>query len=295
MALRSLDETEEYVNAMFYGDPGSGKTTAAAHMAKLGRVVVIDAEAGLKKRPLQRLGVPTGNILPYTVEKYEDLDNLYWNVKAKLDEDPTYFAGVIFDSMTEIQKKLIESLVDARHAKAERLARATGASNPDDPFQVDRDEYGKMTEMVRRISRRFRDLPCHVAFVCLAKRDVDKEGSGGIYYRPALTPAFATDLAGYVDIVIYTDQADGFGVNDPNRYVGVTRPLGRFRGKDRFGATPEILPCPTFDRLVEYVRADDPEKHAENDPLVQARLARIGAKTSDADEGQSIDFEAAAS
>jgi hypothetical protein len=278
---------------MYYGDPGSGKTTSAIHMALLGKVVVIDAEAGLKKRPLQRLGVPTENILPYTVESYNDLDALYWQMKEKLDDDPTFFAGAVFDSMTEIQKKLIESLVDARHAKAERLARASGATNPDDPFDVGRDEYGKMTEMVRRICRRFRDLPCHTAFVCLAKRDVDKEGSGEVFYRPALTPAFASDLAGYVDVVAYTEQQEGDS-KDRSRFTAITRPVGKFRGKDRTGSTPEIFPNPTFDRMVEYVRADDPEAHAALDPYVRQRLVRIGELPSEDQKVEKINFETAA-
>lgn len=276
MPLKSLDELDEFVNAMYFGDPGSGKTTAAMHMAKLGKVIVVDAEAGLKKRPLQRLGIPTSNIIPYTVESYKDLDNLHLQVKAQLDAEPGAIAGVVFDSMTEIQKKLIEAIVSERHAKALAQAQRGGFEVKDDEFFVDRDEYGKMTEQVRRICRRFRDLPCHTAFVCLAKRDVDKEGDGGIVYRPALTPAFAGDLMGYVDIVGYTQQAEG-EAGDRSRYVAITRPMGKFRGKDRYGATPEIFPNPTFDRLVEYVEAEDPEAHAAEDPFIRQRLIRIGA------------------
>jgi hypothetical protein len=275
VALASLDDVEEFVNVLYFGDPGSGKTTAAAHMAKLGKVIVVDAEAGLKKRPLQRLGIPTSNIYPYSIGCYEDLDTLYWQTKAKLEEEPGYFAGVVFDSMTEIQKKLIESIVQQRHDKAMDQAKRGGFTVQDDPFAVDRDEYGKMTEMVRRVSRRFRDLPCHTAFVCLAKREVDKEGSGEVVYRPALTPAFASDLMGYVDVVGYTQQAEG-ETDDRSRYVAVTRPIGKFRGKDRYGATPEMMPNPTFDRILEYVLADDPIEHQKSDPFVQQRLERLG-------------------
>lgn len=283
VALKSLDEIEEYVNALYYGDPGSGKTTNAMHMAKLGKIIVVDAEAGIKKRPLQRLGIPTANIIPYSVESYKDLDNLYMQVKAQLEAEPGSIVGTVFDSMTEIQKKLIESIVGERHEKAVAQAQRGGFEVKDDEFDVDRNEYGKMTEMVRRISRRFRDLPCHTAFVCLAKREVDKEGSGEVVYRPALTPAFASDLMGYVDVVAYTQQAEG-DPNDFSRFVAVTRPIGKFRGKDRYGATPELFPNPTFDRLVEYVEADDPQEHAASDPFVRQRLVRIGAISEDTPE-----------
>lgn len=274
--LKSLDETEEYVNVLYFGDPGSGKTTDTMDMARLGRVIVVDAEAGIKKRPLQRLGIPTSNIFPYTVRSYKDMDALYWKVKAQLDENPGSIAGVAFDSVTEIQKVLIESIIKERQDKLHAAAARGGFEVKTDEFEVDRDEYGKMTEQLRRVTRRFRDLPCHTAFVCLAKRDVDKEGTGEIVYRPALTPAFANDLAGYVDIVAYVQQSDGDPA-DLSRFTAVTRPLGKFRGKDRFGATPEIMPNPTFTRILDYVLADDPEEHAAKDEFVQARLARLAA------------------
>lgn len=271
MALPSLDDMDEFVNVLYFGDPGSGKTTSAMHMAKLGHIIVVDAEAGIKKRPLRNLDVPTSHIHPYKVESYEDLDNLYWETKNQLEQDPGSVAGVVFDSMTEIQKKLIESIVGARHAKAVRLAERSGSSVADDEFFVDRDEYGKMTEMVRRISRRFRDLPCHTAFVCLAKREVDNDG---VFYRPALTPAFQGDLMGYVDIAAYTDIGDG-EEGDRSRYVGLTRPTGKFRGKDRYGATPPVMPNPTFDRIVQYVEDED-GVFADSDPDMKAMRARLG-------------------
>ena len=48
----SLDDHPEPVNALYYGREGTGKTTAAAHLANRGRVLYINAEAGLKRQPL---------------------------------------------------------------------------------------------------------------------------------------------------------------------------------------------------------------------------------------------------
>jgi AAA domain len=264
MALPSLADTDEHVNALFFGEGGSGKTTAALHMAKFGRVILVNAEAGAKKKPLKRLGVPIDRIHPYEVTKYEDLDNLYHSVKKMLDDDPTSIAGTVFDSVTEIQKKLTESLVEERHAKKIK------AGMVDDVFETELKEFGKMTEMCRRICRRFRDLPCHTAFVCLDKRDVD---SDGVVYRPDLTPKFAADLVGYVDIAVYTQQQAG-DVEDRSRYIGTTRPIGKFRGKDRFGATPPVMANPTFDRLVEYVNWDEDEGDMD-DPYQRAYEERM--------------------
>lgn len=273
--MKNLDDTDEFLNILYFGDPGSGKTTDVMDMARLGRVIVVDAEAGIKKRPLRRLGIPTENIYPYTVRSYKDLDALYWQVKAQLDKEPGSIVGTVFDSVTEIQKVLIEAIIKERQDKLQAAAERGGFEVKTDEFEVDRDEYGKMTEQLRRVTRRFRDLPCHTGFVCLAKRDVDKEGGGGIVYRPALTPAFANDLAGYVDIVAYVQQSEG-DADDLSRFTAVTRPLGKYRGKDRTGSTPEIMPNPTFTRVLEYVLSDDPDETAANDPFVRARMARLG-------------------
>jgi len=278
MALASLDDSQEFVNVLYYGEAGSGKTTAAAHMAKIGKIVVIDAEAGLKKRPLRRLGIPTENILPYKVTTYRDLEKLYWQVKEQLETTPGCIAGVVFDSMTEIQKKLIEDITGQRYDKNLRQAERGGFEVKDDPFSVDRDEYGKMTEQCRRVTRQFRDLDCHTAFVCLQKREVDKEGDGGVFYRPALTPAFATDLMGYVDIAMYVAEEEDADLDDYSRFVGLTRPTGKYRGKDRYGATPPVFANPTFDRVVDFVRQEDldPEDAWAADEFITRRLIRIG-------------------
>jgi hypothetical protein len=299
-ALQNLEEAEEWVNALYYGEPGSGKTTDAASMAKLGGTIIyIDAEAGLKVQPMKRLQIPTTRILRYKVDTFDDLQNLYWQLKAKLEEQAKereeaaaagtplteeqlakHVIGVCFDSMTEIQKKLLEGITAARFAKSKAQAERAGMVNQDDPFATDRDEWGKMTEMCRRVTRQFRDLECHTAFVCLDRREVDKEATeGGVFYRPALTPAFSTDLMGYVDVVIYTSREEVDDLSDQSQFVGITVATGKYRGKDRYGVLPPSFPNPTFDRLVKFVREADPEDPhawALEDEFVRRRLIRIG-------------------
>lgn len=274
MALPTLADTDEYLNALYFGPGGAGKSTEVAHMAKLGRVIAVDCESGLKKRPLRKLGVPVDNIIPYSVGNFDEMNRLTTGLEAQLakeaeqikagDLDPAdRVIGVIIDSMTELQKRFIEAIVDARVAKQSRTMVV-------DPFEVDLKEQGKMTEMCRRVCRRLRDLPCHVAFVCLDRREVDTE-AGGAYYRPALTPAFSQDLIGYVDVVLCVRQDEG-EMSDRSRFVASTQPTGRFRGKDRFGVLPSVFANPTFDRLVEYVEADG---DVQDDPWQSAYNSRI--------------------
>lgn len=264
----SLAEQTEFVKALWYGDWGKGKTTALASLAHLGHMVHIDAESGLKKRPLSNLGVPLDNIEPFRLstepgaaaERFENLNQLFWELKDELEDpdaaDPVI--GIMWDSVTETQKLLLEDIVGKGVAKAER------SGQDRDEFQIYREDWGVNTEQMRRLIRRFRDLPCHVGFSALPRRDVDDDGV--VVYGPAVSPALQTDLLGYVDIVIHVDVVEYDG---QVFYVGDTSPAGKYIAKDRFGVLPRKMVDPTFPRIIDYVNG---VIEAENDPLQQEFL-----------------------
>jgi len=251
---QSLDDMAEYLNILYYGEPGSGKTSAAAGMARLGPVYLIDVESGAKARPLRRLGIPTKNIRPVQVSSYKELDAFYWYLKNELADDPEAVAGVVLDSISEIHDQLIREQVDVRHAKAVR--KVTSKSGvllqdvDDNEFQVELAERGIVTEQLRTLTRRFRDLPCHMAIVAGAKREIDPNGEG-VVYLPQLPPKFGGQLRGFVDVVAYTTKAPG--VEDASGYLGVFRDTGRYKGKDRFGAIPPVLADSSFDRVARVI------------------------------------------
>ena len=254
----TFDEAVDFVKILYYGTYGSAKTISLASLAKLGRVVYINAEGGIKKRALRNHNIPASNIEPRRPQTYEQLDALFWEIKERLTlpaDDPDRPVGVHFDSVTEIQKQLVEARVDIRVERAARVHQEV------DPFFIDRDDYGVMTEQLRRLVRKFRDLPCHVGFSALEKRETDGEDA---IYRAALTPAFTNDLAGYVDIVIRTIQLA------PEIYVGVSQNFGRSQGKDRFGVLPPVMAEPTLDRIVAMV---NDELDLETDPAQMRYLA----------------------
>jgi hypothetical protein len=281
----SLDDAPEFLNVLYYGEPGSGKTSNAAFMALLGKVYLVDVESGAKAKALRGLGIPTKNIVLVPVNSYQDLDDFYWSVKNELATDPDSVAGIIFDSYSEIHDQLIREQVDKRHAKAVR--KATNAQGTlvmdvdDNEFLVELSERGIVTEQLRTLTRRFRDLPCHCAFVALAKRDVDPDG-GGVVYLPQLPPKFGAQLRGFVDIVCYTSQAEG--IDEPSGYLGVCRELGKYRGKDRLGGTLPVTAFPSFDRLVSVVFDD---MDLTKDPIQLRYMNRVrSAMASTADQDQ---------
>lgn len=257
-----LVDVREPINILYYGEGGTGKTTSLATMANMGPVLLVNAESGVKRQPLVARGVNIENIELYPEPgapiTFEGLQSEWVRIAAALEEDPDAYAGVVWDSITEIYKRLLDSIVDRAVQKAERQGRER------DPFFIDRSDYGVMTEQVRSLVRKYRDLPCHFGVSALSRRDQDDDGS--VAYQPAITPALQNDLVGWVDQVVYTSVVGG---EDEDEFRGLFRPLGKFRGKDRFGTMPKILIDPTFERVHDYVRGD---LTVDSDPvMVQAR------------------------
>jgi hypothetical protein len=259
----TLADQREVVKILYYGDAGSGKTTAMSSAANLGPVLYIDAESGLKRGPLARLGIPTDQIQPHQQITFEALETLYFEVKGMLEDDPAAISAVVLDSVTEIQKILLENII------GKAVSKAAGRGMDRDPFMIDRADWGVVTEQMRRLTRRFRDLPCHVAFGALPKREVDDDGS--VTYSPALTPAFQTDLMGYVDVIIHTEVRE---IGGKEFHVGTCKPVGKYTGKDRFGILPQTLVDPTLDRVVAYVNGE-----LTNDKDPRQLAAREAART----------------
>lgn len=263
---RPLDDELETLNVLYTGDGGSSKTTSIAAMAHLGRVLIINAESGVKARALRKLGIPTQNIFvrpdKATGEQptFEMLEDLFWEIKADLEADPNSWAGIGWDSITEIHKVVLKAASTYRVAKALR----TGKGNSESATDIA--DYGVMTEQMRTLIRRYRDLPCHFAASALMRRDKDDDGK--VIYRPAVTPKLQDDLFGYMDIVCVTSEAE---VGDEIEYQGLFSSAGKFRGKDRFNALPRRLVTPTFDRLVAYVNET---LDVDSDPVMQEAAER---------------------
>ena len=232
-----LNAEDDKLKVLWYGVEGTGKTTAAAYAANQGRVLVINAESGVKFNALRARGINVSNIRVWPNPKNPQkitaatLEALHIRILNDLHEDPDSWYAVIFDSLTEIHQALREQATERRVNKVQGL----------DPDWVDRDDYGVMTAQMRKTLRRFRDLPCHVLFTALETIDEKKDE-----IRPAITPALCGDVMGYVDIVMRMGSpTDDFRAR--------TAKYGRIRAKDRFGLLPDRLMEPNFIRVSNYV------------------------------------------
>lgn len=266
LSAPSLNQQTQFLKAGYYGDVGTAKTSNLAALARLGKIVAIDSEAGLENSPLEDLGIPTENIIPFRDITYEALDELHWEIRSKLDEDPGSIVGVTLDSMTEIVAKLVEQTNDAEIERQIRKMQRRGEDTSGlSKFRIDLSSWGVVTEQVRRLVRRYRDLPCHIGWAALERRDVD-QNDGSVSYGPRVNPGLQGDLVGYVGMVAHT-WVDGEDSDGNEQFVAHMRRTGKYVAKDRFHVTPKRMAVPSFDRLVGYMNG---ELTVETDPIQQA-------------------------
>lgn len=288
-----LDDVIDFTNTLLYGREGSAKTTDSAFLANAmahlppgkGKVLVINAEGGLKKGALKRRGIDTDRIVVWPDPKkhervnHQSLDRIHRRVKADLAADPDSWGGVIFDSASEIHIAFLDT------AQAKRVASIQRQGKEVDPDFVDIADYGTMSKLFRDVLRKFRDLPCHFVVTALERRDIDKD-TGKPQYGPAVTPGLQTDLLGYVDFVIMCKAEDEDGP-----FRGLTRANSRFRAKDRFDILPRVMVQPSLDRILQYVSGDLTEETDELQATLPASGKKAQDKVKDADETDDAEAE----
>lgn len=250
LGIQELDSTLQTINLLYYGREGTGKTTNLADLVNTtghpGRLLVINAEGGLKKQALAKRGIPADRIAiwpkPGVPITFASLEAVHAKLLADLQADPMSWAGVGFDSITELAALFRETATTARY-------RRLVAQNRDyDPTLIDRSDYGVQTDQLQRLLRRFRDLPCHFVVTALERFDEDTGLVG-----PAVNPALATALLGYVDFVLYCRSNP---TQDEPEFRAATRPSTTYRAKDRFDVLPSVLANPTFSRVHAYVAGE---------------------------------------
>lgn len=266
---QALTDVKETANVLYYGDGGTGKSTDLAHMAKLGKVWVANAESGFKARALKQFDIPVENIEVFPGEgeeiTFDSLEAEWLRIRDALNEDPEAYAGTAWDSATEIHQVLLGQAARRGYQKA----MAQGKDR--DLSFIALEDYGIMTNQMRSLVRRFRDLPCHFGISALAKREQDDDSE--VTYVPQVTAKLGVDMIGWVDIVCVT-QTHEYSDGGELEYRGLFRPSGKWRGKDRFKMMPKGIVDPTFDRIVQYI---DGELDVETDPIMVAARERMEA------------------
>lgn len=268
----TLDDEDELYHGCFFGDPGKGKTTAAAAMARMGegRVIFVNSELGLKAGPLRRLGIPVGRIEPRPTKaereagvsiSYPYLEELCLEILDRIGQGEP-ITGVAWDTGNDIYQRCLQHITDKSVSKANTQA----GQSVRDEWSSEIGDYGDASQAFRRLIRMYHSLPCHWAVTFHSIRTKDEEGS--VLVVPMLSDKVLVDFLAYMDFIVYCKVEE---INGEEDYVGFTRPVGKFFAKDRFKLLPRLFAQPAMDRAVAYMRG---ELVSADDPIQQAAKAK---------------------
>lgn len=239
--VKPPSESIKWLNALFYANPGVGKTyllgTAADH-EETSPVLICDVEGGTT-----------------TLRHRQDVDIVQIRTMRQLQEvqnelvkqvDP-YYKTVCIDSLTELQKLDMRTLMDKQFA-----------DKPDstDPFVPSQREWGKSSERLRLIIRSFKDLPCHVLTTCLLA-EKRNERTNVVTFYPSLPGKLAGEVSGFFDIVglLLTDDVDdGKGGTALERRVQFAA-TQRVIAKDRTSSLGDVMKSPTIPDMIALINS----------------------------------------
>lgn len=225
---------KDTLKMLVYGDPGVGKTVFSCSGDK---VIFIDVEGGslsVQQRIKDKKVVK---------KKFETFDEIESFVRSLREKGPGKADTLVIDSVTELQKKLMDSIV-ANHPEVKRPY--------GDGLTVG--DWGYNTERMRRFIRMARDLDMNVIFTALSM-DEKNEITGAVKTMPKMSSKLAADVCGYVDIVgyLYVDtvqESDEDGnVTETSLRRMLVQPIGSYYAKDRSGMLGNVIDNPTFPEL----------------------------------------------
>lgn len=227
------NERPPYMNILFYGDPGVGKTRIAGtadDVPEMRKVLFVDLEGGTLT-----LTHSNPNVDIIRVSSWKEMQAVYDALYAGNHD----YSTVVLDSLTEIQKfnmyQIMTELVDFNEDR-----------DPDVPGMR---EWGKNLEQMRKFVRAFRDLPMHTIFTALMKNEKDKK-TGLSQRMPSLSGKLAAEVAGFLDIVCYMYIKE---VNNEQTRLMLSSATDEVVAKDRTGKLPLVMVNPDMSDLLAYI------------------------------------------
>lgn len=151
-----LDDFDESVNMLVYGDSGVGKTVLAGTASN---GLFLATERGIIAAKRQGSTAKLWRCI-----SWEDVEAAYkW-----LRDNPDHgFDWVMIDSLTEFQQHILRWILDRA------VVESKGNRDPDIPAIQD---HQKWQNMYKRYVRLFNDLPVNVLYTATAFRKTDQEG-----------------------------------------------------------------------------------------------------------------------
>lgn len=234
-------ESITWLNAMFHGEPGVGKTyllgTAQDH-PETSPLLVIDIDGGISTlRHRKDIDVIQVRSVKQLIDAYRMLYN------AIPSDGKKYPYGTIgIDTLSELQQLDLKEVMVA-------FSKINDKIDADIP---DQRGYGKSGAHMRDIVRAFRDLPCNTIINCHSQSDRDNNMK--LITFPKLVGKLRIDIPGFLDIVgFYRAEQDGDNVRRLMQFQKTETTIA----KDRTGAFAPVEVDPTIPSLWDKLQVSN--------------------------------------
>lgn len=213
----------EKLKILIYGPSGVGKTSLYAGAKN---ALILDVEEGTSSinNEVKAEMIKNGSRF-FPLKSWEDLQGIF----TLIQEGKIKFNTIIMDSVTDIQELCKEHILTTQ---------SRNRVSPETPSQQD---YGVLTERMRKMVRNFRSLDSNIVYIARERFDKD-ETTGEERVRPDIVGKLQNDLPGAVDIVGYMLSVEG------ERKIGFDLE-GKWLAKDRTNRLPKVMDDPSWEKL----------------------------------------------
>jgi phage nucleotide-binding protein len=222
--IKGGQNSNRFLKMVVYGSSGVGKTVFASTAPN---AIFLNAEAGM-------LSIADKNIDSVEVKSFADIRQSFDFLKNEKHNYKT----VVIDSLTEVQKKSMDLILESRGKEQPTIA-----------------DWGSNIEQIRKMCRQFRDLPMNVIFIALERTDKDSDEAVNSK-MPALQGAtLPQEVMGFVDIVGYMQAQEK--IEEATKEKKIVRairvqPSQTIIAKDRSGKL-DIWEQPNFETIYNKI------------------------------------------